>query len=58
MVRFEWSLGRLDPDHLGNRSAFDVAFELTDPAGGHGVVGVETKYHEHAAVEAAPNPND
>jgi hypothetical protein len=55
-TRFEWSPGRLDPQYLGNRSAFDVAFELEPPDGTRGVVGVETKYHEHAAREPAPKP--
>jgi len=54
-VRFEWSPGRLDDDFLGNRSAFDVAFELSLDDGSYGVIGVETKYHEHAKPEQAPN---
>ncbi len=54
--RFEWSPGRLDPYYLGNRSAFDAAFELTLDDGGRGVVGIETKYHEHATVEKQPKP--
>ena len=56
-LRFEWSPARLDPSYLGNRSAFDVAFLLDLPGGARGVVGVETKYHEHAHVEARPRPD-
>lgn len=55
-VNFEWSPGRRQPDYLANQSAFDVAFVLDLPDGGHGVVGVETKYHEHAVVERPPPP--
>jgi hypothetical protein len=55
-TRFEWSPGRLDPHYLGNRSAFDVAFELALADGGRGVIGIETKYHEHATVEKPPKP--
>lgn len=54
-VRFEWSPGRRDPLYLGNRSAFDVAFILDLPGGQRGVLGVETKYHEHPVMEMAPS---
>jgi hypothetical protein len=54
-LRFEWSPGRLDRDYLGNRTAFDAAF-LLEVAGGSGVRGVETKYHEHPIVERVPEP--
>lgn len=53
-VRFEWSPGRDDASYLNNRSAFDAAFLLTLPNGRKGIVGVETKYHEHAMVEEIP----
>lgn len=53
-VRFEHSPGRRDPTFLGNQSAFDVAFEIDAPGGARGIVGVETKYHEHAIVETPP----
>jgi hypothetical protein len=56
-VRFEWSPGRRDPTYLGNRSAFDAAFLLDLDNAGKGVIGVETKYHEHAAVEKPPRPD-
>jgi hypothetical protein len=53
-VRFEHSPGRREPVFLGNRSAFDVAFDLDTGDGTRGIVGVETKYHEHAVAEAPP----
>jgi hypothetical protein len=46
-VIFEWSPGRADRSYLGNRSSFDVAFILDLGEGRRGVLGVETKYHEH-----------
>ncbi len=56
-VRFEHSPGRRDPAFLGNQSAFDVAFEIESGPGGHlGIVGGETKYHEHARPETPPKP--
>ncbi len=56
-VRFEWSPARATPGRfLENRSAFDVAFELDLPDGTVGVVGIETKYHEHAKAESCPSP--
>jgi len=54
-VRFEWSPGRsIEGSYLGNRSAFDVAFELDLGGGRSGVIGVETKYHEHCKAEQKP----
>ena len=54
-VRFEWSPGRRRPgEYLENRSAFDVAFELTLADGSLGVIGVETKYHERCKAESVP----
>lgn len=52
---FEHSPGRRDPAFLGNRSAMDVAFEIVHERG-RAVVGVETKYHEHARAEPPPRP--
>lgn len=47
-VAFEWSPGRGKPGrYLGNGSAFDVAFILDLDGGKKGVLGIETKYHEH-----------
>jgi hypothetical protein len=54
-VRFEHSPGRGDRTLLGNRTAFDVAFEIALPTGSHAILGVETKYHEHAKLERTPN---
>ena len=45
-LKFEWSPGRRDPRWLNDRTAFDVAFDITTGSG-RGLVGVETKYHEH-----------
>lgn len=53
-VQFEHSPGRFDRSLLGNRSAFDVALEIALPDDRRGVVGVETKYHEHAKRERTP----
>ncbi len=50
---FEWSPGRRDPSFLGDRTAFDAAIHLDTP-GGRGVIGIETKYHEHAIKERKP----
>ncbi len=54
-VRFEHSPGRRDMAYLGNQSAFDVAFVFDSP-GASAIIGVETKYHEHAKRESAPRP--
>jgi hypothetical protein len=40
---------------LGNRTAFDAAIELDLGGGDIGILGIETKYHEHAAPDPAPN---
>ena len=55
-LRFEHSPGRLDPSYLGNRSAFDACFLLGAADAPRAVVGIETKYHEHAKLERAPSP--
>jgi hypothetical protein len=52
-VRFAHSPGWRDPAFLGAPVAFDVAFEI-EGASGATVIGVQMKYHEHAAVEAIP----
>jgi hypothetical protein len=43
------------PD-CGNRTAFDAAFIHDLDDGRQGVVGIETKYHEHAQKEERPKP--
>lgn len=54
-VHFEWSPDRrAEGKFLENRSAFDVAFELKLDDGTPGVIGIETKYHEHCRREAMP----
>ena len=54
-LAFEWSPGRRQRDYLDNRSAFDVAILLDLPGGGHGIVGIESKYHEHIRRERSPD---
>ena len=53
-LRFEHSPGRSEPLYLGNKSAFDAAFDIGGEVGPRAVVGVETKYHEHAKAESVP----
>ena len=53
-VHFEWSPGRRDPRWLGDRTAFDVMLEVGTGPGRH-LIGIETKYHEHAIAEKAPS---
>jgi hypothetical protein len=55
-VRFEHSPGRQKAEFTNDGTAFDVALFFDDPAGSEMVVGVETKYHEHALKERAPAP--
>lgn len=52
-VRFEHSPGRRDIEYLGNKSAFDAAFVIESP-NRSAIIGVETKYHEHAKREPPP----
>jgi len=56
-VIFEWSPGRADRAYLGNRTSFDVAFILDLGEGRRGVLGVETKYHEHPIPVGATPEN-
>lgn len=51
---FEHSPGRRDPSYLGNRSVFDACFLLGAADAPRAVVGIGTKYHEHAMTERAP----
>jgi hypothetical protein len=53
-IVFEWSPGRRDRDYTRDRTAFDVALRIGDPREPRTVVGIETKYHEHSALEAMP----
>jgi hypothetical protein len=54
-VRFEWSPGRREANYLGDRTAFDVALVVGPDSSPQTVIGIETKYHEHATREAPPN---
>ena len=55
-LRFEWSPGRRDRTYLSNRTAFDAAVLLhLDEEDRQGVIGIETKYHEHVKRERAPS---
>ncbi len=48
--------GRAIPDQfLENRSAFDCALEFATQDNCRGIVGIETKYHEHAKKESIPD---
>lgn len=54
-IVFEWSPGRRDARYTRDRTAFDVALRLGPEDAPRTVVGIETKYHEHSAKEAAPS---
>lgn len=55
-IHFEWSPGRrLKGQYLENRTAFDAAIELDLNDGHRGILGIETKYHEHCRAEQKPN---
>ena len=54
-VVFEWSPGRRSTKYTRDRTAFDLALRLGDPAGPRTVIGIEAKYHEHCARETMPS---
>jgi hypothetical protein len=56
-VRFEHSPGRFDPAYLNSLRAFDAAFVLRLDDGAHGILAVDTKYHEWAKPEI-PKPEN
>jgi hypothetical protein len=56
-VRFTHSPGRFDPAYLNSLRAFDVAVVLDLHQGTHGIVGVDTNYHERAKPET-PKPSN
>ena len=56
-VRFAHSPGRLDVAYLNSLRAFDAAFVLDLGDGTHGIVGVDTKYHEWMKPEV-PRPEN
>ncbi len=45
------------PQYTGDGTAFDAALFFGRPGQSSVVVGIETKYHEHATAEAKPNEN-
>jgi hypothetical protein len=56
-IRFAHSPGRLDPAWLNSLRAFDAAFVLDRGDGTHGIVAVDTKYHERVKSET-PKPSN
>ncbi|ABL79458.1 MULTISPECIES: hypothetical protein [unclassified Nocardioides] len=54
-IIFEWSPARRSAKYTRDRTAFDIALRLGDPAGTRTVIGIETKYHEHSAKEKKPS---
>jgi hypothetical protein len=56
-VRFAHSPGWLDPAYLNSLRAFDAAFVLDRDDGTHGIVCVDTKYHERNKSEI-PKPEN
>jgi hypothetical protein len=56
-VRFAHSPGRFDPAYLNSLRTFDVAVVLDLHQGTHGIVGVDTNYHERAKPET-PKPSN
>jgi hypothetical protein len=56
-VRFAHSPGRLDPAYLNSLRAFDAMFVLDVGGGRHGIVAVDTNYHERAKPEI-PRPEN
>jgi hypothetical protein len=53
-VRLQHSPGRDDPRYLNDRTAFDAAVYYETPAARRGIIGISTKYAEHASKEKAP----
>jgi hypothetical protein len=56
-VRFMHSPGWLDPAYLSSLRAFDAAFVLDLGDGTHGVIAVDTKYHDRTKPEI-PKPTN
>ena len=53
-VILEWSPERRTDRYLRNGTAFDAAVILRLPDGKRGVIGIETKYHEHLGPDEVP----
>lgn len=56
-IRFAHSPGRLDPEYLNSLRAWDAAFILDLDDGTHGILAVDTEYHEWAKPEI-PRPEN
>jgi hypothetical protein len=56
-IRFAYSPGRLDPQWLNSLRAFDAAIVLDRDDGSHGIVAIDTKYHERTKPEQ-PKPEN
>jgi hypothetical protein len=54
-VRFEHSPRRRHLDYSNDGTAFDVALYFGAADGPQSIVGIETKYHEHAVAERKPD---
>ena len=54
-VKFEHSPRRQSNDYSNDGTAFDVALYFGEPDGSQSIVGIETKYHEHAVAEPKPD---
>jgi hypothetical protein len=54
-VKFEHSPGRQNPSFSNDGTAFDVALYFGGDGEPATIIGIETKYHEHAIAEAAPD---
>jgi hypothetical protein len=56
-IRFAHSPGRLDPEYLNSLRSFNVAVDLDVDDATHGVLAVDTKYHERMKREI-PKPRN
>ncbi len=55
-IHFEWSPARRDDRYTNDGTAFDVALSFGDQPST--VIGIETKYHEHAIREPKAKPGE
>lgn len=53
-LKLQHSPGRMDPRYLNDRTAFDAAIYYENQFGRRGIIGISTKYAEHASREKAP----
>jgi hypothetical protein len=54
-LKFEHSPRRQSAEFSNDGTAFDVALYFGEPDGVQSIVGIETKYHEHAVAEPKPD---